>query len=55
MQQKTVNTMKKEYIRPETIGYQFYAEQTILTGSIYGDAPVSEALVGDTSSWGDWL
>lgn len=47
--------MKKEYLQPETVEHPLYVEQALLTGSIYGDAPVSEAIEGDTDTWGDWL
>ena len=47
--------MKKEYLQPETIEHLFYAEQTLLTGSIYGDSPVSDAIEGGTDTWGEWV
>jgi hypothetical protein len=47
--------MKREYKHPETTVIQLRSRQAILTGSIYGDAPVPEAIEGDTDTWGDWL
>ena len=52
--------MKKEYIRPQSVVIQIRGEQSLLTGSLlvigsfYSDAPVPEALEGNTDSWGDW-
>lgn len=52
--------MKKEYIRPQSAVIQLRGEQSLLTGSLlvigsfYSDAPVPEALEGNTDSWGDW-
>ena len=52
--------MKKEYMRPQSAVIQLRGEQSLLTGSLlvlgsfYSDAPVPEALEGNTDSWGDW-
>ena len=52
--------MKKEYISPQSSVFRMRTEQSLLTGSLlligsfYSDAPVPEALEGNTDSWGDW-
>ena len=47
--------MKKEYISPEAAAVLTSSEQALLSGSVYVDSPVPDALVGDTDSWGEWI
>lgn len=48
--------MKKTYKTPRLSNIQLRVEQQMLTGSVGQDnAPVPDALEGDTDPWGDWV
>ena len=40
---------------PEAAAVLTTSEQALLSGSVYVDSPVPDALVGDTDSWGEWI